>query len=215
MHWTASAAAFVSALLKFGPWALVILAAIGWVRSYGNERAAEALALARADSIVWAQDRHDSLEVSRESVRQALEAAVQGHDRARDSLPLAVQAESRSRVNLGRLAAILADTGTAISDTVRVVVREAIEGLEEERDVCRARLGTCEATRLLLENRIRIDSTSLLEKDSLLFAFNEQLADAIKHRRWPAGILRWAERGLVLYAIIRLGTDLLQKDNGR
>lgn len=198
----------MSALLKFGPWALVVLAAIGWVRSYGNGRAAEALALARADSIVWAQERHDSIEVVRDSVRQELEAAVQVHDGRADSLQVVARgAEDRSRANLGRLAAILDDTAAAIPDTVLIVVREAIEGLEEERDVCRARLGTCAATRLLLESRIRIDSTSLLEKDSLLFAFQFQLEDAIGHRRRPAGILRWVERGLAVYAILRLIAD--------
>lgn len=195
----------MSALLKFGPWALLGLAAIGWVRSYGNERAAEALALARADSIFWAQERHDSLELERDSARQELEAAVQEHDIVEDSLRgAAVGAESRSRVNLGLLAAILADTAPGLTDTVRIVVREAIEGLEEERDVCQLRLRTCGETRLLLESRIRIDSTSLLEQDSLLLSFNSQLEDAIANRRRACGLICWGTRGAALYGIVEL-----------
>ncbi len=198
-------------LLKFGPWALVALAAIGWVRCYGDSRANEALAIARADSIGWAQDRHDSIEVVRDSVRAVVTLAVARNDRSRDSLArIAVQADSSSQVNLGRLAAILADTtDAAVPDTVRIIVRVAIAGLEDARDVCEARLRTCRATRLLLVTRIVVDSTSIAEKDSLLIEFQSQLEDAIKHRRRPAGILRWAERGLVAYAILWIGSELL------
>lgn len=201
----------MSALLKFGPWTLVALAAIGWVKCYGDARANEVLALARADSIAWAQERHDSLEVERDSVRAILAVAVARHDSTADSLRgVAVRADKRSRADLGRLAVILADTtDTAVPDTVRVVIRKAIAGLEEARSVCDARLRTCRATRLLLASRIRTDSASIAEKDSLLTEFGVQLEDAIKHRRRPAGILRWAERGLVLYGIIRIGSDLL------
>ncbi len=198
-------------LLKFGPWALVALAAIGWVRCYGDSRANEALAIARADSIGWAQDRHDSIEVVRDSVRAVVALGVARNDSTADSLRgAAVQADSSSRVNLGLLAAILADTGNvSVPDTVRVIVREAVAGLEEARNVCEARLRTCRATRLLLVTRIVVDSSSIIEKDSLLAAFRFQLEDAIKHRRRPAGVLRWAERGLVAYAILRIGTGLL------
>ncbi len=206
----------MGALLKGGPWALLVLAAWAAIAQYGNARAAEALALARADSISWAQERHDSLEVERDSLRQKLQEAVVAHDVERDSLQVVAQeADSSSQANLGRLAAILADTtaGRGIPDTVRIVVVRAIESLEEERDVCGLRLRTCGATRLLLESRIRIDSTSLLEKDSLLFAFQFQLKDAIKHRRRPAGILRWVERGLAAYTIVRVGLDLLRKES--
>ncbi len=195
----------MTAFLKFGPWALLVLAAIASVKLYGDNRANEALALARADSLAWAQERHDSLELERDSVRQELEVAVQTHDRVRDSLQvLAHQAESRSRINLGRLAAILEDTATVLPDTVRIVVREAIEGLAEERDVCGLRLGTCEATRLLFESRIRIDSTSLLAKDSLLLAFDDQLAEAIKHRRRACNIVCWGTRAAAVYGIVEL-----------
>lgn len=197
----------MSGLLKFGPWALVVLAAVGWVRCYGDARANEALALARADSIVWAYERHDSLELERDSVRQELEAAVQAHDIVRDSLTgVAGRAESRSRANLGRLAAILVDTtaGRAIPDTVRIVIVRAIESLEEERDVCGLRLGTCEATRLLLESRIRTDSASLLGKDSLLVAFQFQLEDAIANRRRVCGLICWGTRAAALYGIVEL-----------
>ncbi len=197
----------MTALLKVGPWALVVLAAAGWVRSYGNERAAEALAVARADSIVWALARHDSLELNRDAVRLELEAAVQEHDVVRDSLVLvADSAESRSTVNLGRLAAILADTSAAaaIPDTIRIVVREAIAGLETERNVCQAQLRTCAATRILLETRIRVDSLSIAEKDSLLVAFDAQLADAIADRRSSCGVLCWGTRGAALYGIVAL-----------
>lgn len=201
-----------AALFKFGPWVIVVLAAIGWVKSYGNERAAEALALARADSIVWAQERHDSIEVERDSVRAALALEVARNDHDRDSLArVAVVADSSSQVNLGRLAAILADTtNAAVPDTVRVVIREAVEGLERERDVCQAQLRLCGATRLLLVMRARTDSASIVEKDSLLVQFGVQLEDAIRHRRQPAGLLRWLERGLVGYAILRIGADILR-----
>lgn len=201
----------MAALLKFGPWALVALAAIGWVRCYGDARANEVLALARADSIAWAQERHDSLEVERDSVRTVLALEVARNDRDSDSLRrVAVQADSSSRVNLGRLAAILADTAdAAVPDTVRVIVREVVGALERERNVCQAQLRLCGATRLLLVVRLRTDSASIVEKDSLLGEFQSQLEDAIKHRRRPAGLLRWAERGLVAYAILRIGADLL------
>lgn len=205
----------MSALLKFGPWALVILAAVGWVRCYGDARANEALALARADSIFWAQERHDSLEIERDSVRQELETAVQAHDIVRDSLRgVAVGAESRSRLNLGRLAAILADTAPGLTDTVRIVVREAIEGLEEERDVCELRLRTCWATRLLLESRIRVDSTSLLEQDSLLLSFNAQLEDAIANRRRACGIVCWGTRAAAAYGILEIVRQFAGADGG-
>lgn len=192
----------MSALLKFGPWALLVLSAIAAVKLYGDNRANEALAVARADSLAWAQERHDSLEFERDSVRQELEAAVQEHDIVEDSLRgVAVRAENRSRANLGRLAAILADTAPGLTDTVRIVVREAIEGLEEERDVCQLRLRACAETRLLLESRIRIDSTSLLEQDSLLLSFNAQLEDAIANRRRACGLVCWGTRGAALYGI--------------
>jgi hypothetical protein len=200
-----------AALFKFGPWALVALAAIGWVRCYGDARASEALALARADSLAWAQERHDSLEVGRDSLRAELAQGVAAHDSTADSLRgVARRADSSSRINLGRLAAILADTAdAAVPDTVRVIVREVVAGLEEARNVCEARLRTCRATRLLLASRIRTDSASIAEKDLLLVEFGAQLEDAIEHRRRPAGVLRWLERGLVAYAILRIGSDLL------
>ncbi len=200
-----------AALLKFGPWALVALASIGWVRCYGDARANEALAVARADSIGWAQERHDSIEVVRDSVRAVVALAVTRNDHARDSLAgVAVSADSSSQINLGRLAAILADTAdAAVPDTVRVIVREVVGALERERNVCQAQLRLCGATRLLLVVRLRTDSASIAEKDSLLDAFQSQLEDAIKHRRRPAGLLRWAERGLVVYAILRIGAELL------
>lgn len=201
-----------AALFKFGPWVIVVLAAIGWVKSYGNERAAEALALARADSIAWAQERHDSLEVERDSVRAVLALEVARNDRGRDSLlRIAVKADSSSQASLARLAGFLADASdVAVPDTVRVVIREAIEGLDRERNVCQAQLRLCGATRLLLALRVRTDSASIIEKDSLLVQFGVQLEDAIRHRRRPAGLLRWLERGLVGYAIIRIGADLLR-----
>ena len=173
-----------------------------------NSRA-EALAVARADSLEWARERHDSLELERDAARADLVAAVAERDRTRDSLVgAAAEADSRSRDALGRLAAILEDSA-AVPDTVRVVVRAAIGGLGRQRDVCRARLRTCAATRLLLDRRIRADSASLAEKDGLLVEYQGQLHDALARRRRPAGVLRWAERGLVVYAIIRLGSDLL------
>ncbi len=190
-------------------WALAAVLAAFSVWSYGNGRAAEALALARADSLTWARERHDSLEVERDAARADLAVAVASRDRTRDSLvEAAAEADGRSRAALGRLAAILEDS-SAVPDTVRVVVRAAIGGLERQRDVCRARLGNCEATRLLLAGRIRADSASLTEKDGLLIEYQGQLHDALARRRRPAGVLRWAERGLVVYAIIRLGSDLL------
>ncbi len=196
----------MSALLKFGPWALLVLSAIAAVKLYGDNRANEALALARADSIAWAVERHDSLEVERDSARAVLIVAVARHDMTSDSLRgVTVRAESRSRANLGRLAAILADTaGVAVPDTVRVIVQEAIEGLEEERDVCQLRLRVCGETRLLLESRIRIDSTSLLEQDSLLLSFNAQLEDAIANRRRACGLICWGTRGAAVYGIAEL-----------
>jgi len=205
----------LSALLKFGPWALLVLSAIAAVKLYGDNRANEALAVARADSLAWAQERHDSLEFERDSVRQELEAAVQEHDIVRDSLRgAAVHAESRSRANLGRLAAILTDTAPGLTDTVRIVVREAIEGLEEERDVCQLRLRTCGETRLLLESRIRIDSTSLLEQDSLLLSFNAQLEDAIANRRRACGLLCWGTRAAAAYGILEIVRQFAGADGG-
>ncbi len=193
----------MSALLKFGPWVLLVLSATAAVKLYGDNRANEALALARADSIAWALERHDSLEVERDSVRAVLTVAVARHDSTADSLRgVAVRADGRSRANLGRLAAILADA--AVPDTVRVIVREAIEGLKEERDVCQLRLRVCGETRLLLESRIRIDSTSLLEQDSLLLSFNAQLEDAIANRRRACGLICWGTRGAAVYGIAEL-----------
>ena len=91
-------------------------------------------------------------------------------------------------------------------DTVRVIVREAVEGLEQERNVCRTQLILCGATRLLLNRRVRADSASLAEKDRLLAEFQIQLGDALTHRRKPAGPLRWVERGLAITAIVMIVT---------
>ena len=207
----------MSALLKFGPWALVALAAIGWVRSYGNDRAATALAVARADSIAWALERHDSLEITADSLRQELSDSVVARDLERDSLVgVASSADRRSRANLGRLAAILADTATAaaIPDTVRVIVIEAVEAVEAQRDVCFEQLSICAATRLLLEARIRVDSTSLNEKDELLVAFDAQLEDAIANRRRGCGLVCWSTRAAALYGIVELVAKFAGGDGG-
>lgn len=192
-------------------WILLFVLAGFTVATYGRRTAAEALALARADSLAWAQERHDELEGERNDARAALALEVSRNDWTRDSLAgVAAEAESRSQVNLDALAAVLADTAAVpVPDAVRLVVRRAITGLQNEQDVCQLRLMTCEATRVLLGARIRVDSISLIEKDSLLVQYRFQLDDAIAHRRRPAGVLRWVERGLVVYAIVRLGTELL------
>ncbi len=195
--------------MKLPAWAWGALGLLGFltVWSYGNSRAAEALALARADSLNWAVARHDSLEGSRDSARSALASSILAFDRTRDSLATVAEiAGRRSLVNLARLEDVLNDSMSVIPDTVRIVVMETIEGLETERNVCQAQLSTCEATRLRLESRIMLDSTSLSEKDSLLGVYNVQLGDALKSRKRPAGPFRWLERGLAVFAIVTIVT---------
>ena len=188
-------------------WVALILAAVFSIWSYGNGRAAQALALARADSLNWAVARHDSLEGSRDSARTALASSILAFDRTRDSLATVAEvAGRRSRVNLARLEDVLNDSASVIPDTVRIVVMETIEGLETERNVCQAQLSTCEETRLRLESRIMLDSTSISEKDSLLGVYNVQLGDALKNRKRPGGPLRWLERGLAVFAIVTIVT---------
>lgn len=186
--------------------ALGLLLAFG-VWSYGNGRVSEALALARADSLLLAYARHESLEISRDSARLEVHRAVQAFDLARDSLVgVASTAESRSRANLGRLAAILEDSASRIPDTVRIVVREAIAGLEDQVRVCQVQLETCAQTRVRLEGRIAIDSSSIAEKDSLLRAYDLQLEDALRNRARPVGPLVWIVRGLAVLKIVEIVT---------
>ena len=195
----------MTALLKIGPWALLILAAIAAVKLYGDNRANEALALARADSLAWAAERHDSLELQRDTFRDSLALADSSWAAERDSLQVVAQGVARrSRVNLGRLRALLADSAVGIPDTVTIIVERALEGLEAERDVCRAELRTCDERVNLLQVRIQTDSSSIIEKDSLLAAFQFQLEDAIRHRRRTCGIVCWATRAAAAYGILEL-----------
>jgi len=191
-------------------WGLVIGFGALAIWNYGNARAADALATARADSLATAAERHDALEVERDAARADLAAAVVEHDRDRDSLiNVAGIADLRSRLNLAQLADVLHDSASVIPDTVRIIVTRAIKGLEAERNVCRSQLSTCEVTRLILDARISADSASLNEKDGLLVQYQVQLKDAIAHRRRPAGVLQWAGRVLEAYAIFDIIKNLL------
>lgn len=196
-------------------WAVLVAIAGFSIWSYGNGRAATALAEARRDSLATAAKQHAELELSRDSARVALATAVVAWDVERESLDTrAVQAETASEANLGALAAALADTSSPVPDTIRVLVGAAIEGLEDERDVCRAQLVTCDETRILLETRIAIDSSSILEKDTLLVAYKDQLDDAIADRSKPAGVIRWTERALAAYGLVELVLRVVGRGGG-
>lgn len=201
--------------LRFGPWILLAGVALTAIKLYGDNRASTALALARADSLKVVRAQHDSLEVNRDFFRDSLQTADSSWVAERQALQVRTQgAERRSRANLSRLRAILTDTVVALPESLTIVVEEAIGGLEEERDLCRAELLTCDERVNVLQLRIATDSVSLNEKESLLGAFEEQLEDAIKHRGGGCGIACWVTRGAAVYGALEFIRMIAGGDGG-
>lgn len=196
-------------IAKVLPWVLAVGLVVGWVKSYGDARAAQALALARFDSLQISDARVQELELARQELRDSLEEAVQAFNVERQALrEVASRAERRSWANLARLEAVLADTASD-PDTLAAIVRETVAGLEEERDVCKAELLNCDSVAEARRLQLFSVSESLVAKDSLLGAYRIQLQAAIRNQAKPAGLIRWAERGLAVVGILKVGEVLV------
>ena len=190
---------------KAVPWVLAVGLVVGWVKSYGDARAAQALARQRLEQLQARDVREAELEAEREELRDSLQGIVSSLTIERDSLrEVSERADRRSRVHLARLNELLADTGQAVTPELVTTIEETVASLEAETDACRAELANCD--QLAEERRLQLFSTSesLVAKDSLLADYRLELERAIANQAKPAGLLRWGERALAVVGILKV-----------
>lgn len=203
-----------SIILKVAPWILAVGLVVGWVISYGDARAQEALAIAAFDSLRVSDARVQVLEIERQALRDSLASVIVSNDSIRAGLREDAQrAERRSRDARTRLAELLADT-SQVSDTTAAIVEEALEALDDELVTCQLTIDNCDETRVVLDRQVWSLGTSIVAKDSLLVQYRVQLEAAIGRQARPAGAQRWAERGLAVLGIFKAGEILVDLLNG-
>lgn len=182
------------------PYAVAVALAIAWVRSYGDRRAANALAEARSDSLTAALAIGDSLRSSLrikalalDSLRQE-QAAYYRSDRARYYL-ISKKADSTAAV-LDSLLAALPDTMP-----LRIaIINERIAGAS-----CRLALRSCDSltTLQLAELAVSDSLRSLDQRENL--RLRQLWTEAVKQRGPSFGDhLRSGAVGGALVAVIAL-----------
>ena len=143
-----------SIILKVAPWILAVGLVVGWVISYGDARAQEALAIAAFDSLRVSDARVQVLEIERQALRDSLASVIVSNDSIRAGLREDAQrAERRSRDARTRLAELLADT-SQVSDTTAAIVEEALEALDDELVTCQLTIDNCDETRVVLDRQV-------------------------------------------------------------
>lgn len=169
-------------------WAIIALLLAGSaVVAYGNARAARALALARADSLVNATEREFTATAERDSARAERDSVVVVWSSRFDSQTVAM---GRLRVVNRRRTAELDDflnqpAVVGVPDSFRVLVRETVGGLEDEVTACSGALGACDSLRMADSATIVSLDSTVVAYDSLLVQFQLQLGDAIKAAHPP------------------------------
>jgi len=87
-------------------------------------------------------------------------------------------------------------------DTVRVLVFETINALENENAACRVALGSCETALALKDSLLASSDSTAMENRRLFDAAQDQLDDAIRAAR-PSPTA-WVQRGLAIVGIVKV-----------
>ena len=176
---------------------LALIAMGAWVfRAYGDARAEGALRQRAQDSLQTVTDQFRLEEEERVAARTADSVQIQAltHD-----LGVARQGMARAGARAEMVAGALRDhlaNDTTVSDTVRVLVVEAIEAAEAETRACQGALTACDSISAAQERTILSMGLTVADQDSLLVAYQGQLDDAV--RAANPGLFTKAKRSIPL-----------------
>ena len=172
-------------------WILLLVAAglaWGWVRSYGDKRASDALAEARADSLKRELAVGDSLrgllDTHRDTIRTLRTAQAQHYQRDRTVLAVANRRNDSTAAVLDSVLAALPDT----APLAIAISNERIAGTS-----CRLTLASCDSLGVLL-------TLEVANRDSVIAVLEPSLAST--RRLWEAAEKRSRPS---LFGRIRIG----------
>ncbi len=170
-------------------WLVLLLLLAGGLWLYGENRAAQALAQARRDSLQVALDRFDSLELRRATTRDSLAAEVARRDTARIALADTL-ARSRSLAwRRGRradslLAALAKDTSDLAAGALSVL-GAALEAERAHSLACANSLANCDSSRVAMDSLLASQAATIAGRDSLQAATQAQLDAALRAAHPP------------------------------
>jgi hypothetical protein len=158
--------------MKLTPWFVALLVAGLWVKGYGDKRASDALAEARADSLHAALETGDSirglLDTHRDTIRTLRTAQAAHYQRDRAVLAVANQRNDSTAAVLDSLLRSLPDT----APLAIAITNERIAGRS-----CRYALASCDSLGVLL-------TAEVANRDSAIAILEPSLAST--RRLWEA-----------------------------
>lgn len=166
--------------MKALPWLLVAVVAGGWVKSYGDKRASDALAEVRRDSMMIIMRRARTLEVQMrhiDSLRMLAESTqVRIERNSKREMRLAISAASDHAGRRARDSLL-----TTLPDTAPLAIQ--IRAERRIGETCLTALGACDSTVTILRARLASRDTLLARGDTLRNRLTELWEAAEKRSR--------------------------------